>query len=171
MLTGMLIRYHTGFNYNWTGISASVILIGVIALPWFLFPIHSRYPMDFKALYTADSTNTPPVIDLTTDRHIIAFLSPSCIHCRKAALKMHEMKLNNPSLPFYLIIGGTKSDLADFWKASNAQDIPHSRLAQDPFIKYTGGIFPTILWVNNGTIEANTGYPELNQKVIEKWMK
>ena len=37
-------------------------------------------------------------------------------------------------------------------------------------MKYTGGIFPTILWVNNGRVEASTGYPELNIQVIKHWM-
>jgi methylamine utilization protein MauE len=169
-IIGVIIRYHHGFDFKWSRMSAPVSLACIIAIPFFVFPIQNRYRMDFKPLYTADSTNVPP-LDLSRGKHIIAFLSPSCIHCRKAALKIHEMKLRNPSLPIYMVIGGTKSDLTDFWKASNAQDVPHSRLPQEPFMKYTGGIFPTILWVNNGMVEANTGYPELDQKVIEKWMK
>jgi len=168
-ITGLLIRYHKGFEFRWAGIATPTLLICTIALPYILFPLHSRYKMDFKPLYTADTTNVP-VIDLSKGKHIIAFLSPSCIHCRRAGLKMHKMKENNPSLPFYLVIGGVKSDLADFWKESNAQNIPYSRLPQEPFMKYTHGVFPTILWVNNGWVEASTNYTDLNQKVIEKWM-
>ncbi len=170
IITGLLIRYHKGFTWKWSGITAPVLLICTIALPYILFPLHSRYKMDFKALYTADA-NYIPTVDLTQGKHIIAFLSPSCIHCRRAALKMHQMKENNPSLPLYMVIGGTTSDLTDFWKASNAQNIPWSRLPQDPFMKSTKGVFPTILWVNNGWVEASTSYTDLNQKVIEKWMK
>ena len=80
------------------------------------------------------------------------------------------MKLRNPNIPFYMVIGGTTSDLKDFWKASQAQDLPYSRLAIDPFMKYTHGVFPTILWVNNGKVEADTGYPELTEQVINKWI-
>jgi hypothetical protein len=167
---GLLLRYHNGFSAKWASVSGIVVLLALIALPYILFPLHSRYKMDFNPLYTSDVNNIP-AIDLSKGKHIIAFLSPSCIHCRRAALKMHQMKKENPAIPFYMVIGGTTSDLTDFWKASNAQDIPHSRLAEKPFIKYTGGIFPTILWVNNGIVEANTNYTDLNEKVIEKWMK
>ena len=84
---------------------------------------------------------------------------------------MHEMSIKNPAIPFFLVIGDTTADLTEFWKASNAQDVPHSRIGEEPFDKYTGGEYPQIIWVNNGMVEANTTYPELDQKVIEQWMK
>ena len=70
-----------------------------------------------------------------------------------------------------MIIGGTDTALHDFWKDSQAEDIPFSRLPDAPFVEYTGGEFPQIIWVNNGWVEANTTYPEMEQKVIEEWYK
>ena len=169
LIIGLLIRYHNGFTYNWVRIAAPTALICAIASAYIFFPIFSRYKIDLNALYTTDK-KFAPAADLTKGKYIIAFLSQSCSHCRKAALKMHELKQRNPNIPFYLIIGGTTSDLTDFWKASQAQDLPYTRLAQDPFMKYTHGLFPTILWVNNSMVEADTGYPELTLPVIEKWM-
>ncbi len=84
---------------------------------------------------------------------------------------MHKMEENNPAIPFYMIIGGTVGNIDGFWKDAQAQNIPWTRLAKEPFMKYTGGVFPQILWVNNGRVEATCSYPELDQKVIEKWMK
>ena len=169
VVIGLLIRYYNGLNYRWAWIVATTVLLCTIACTYIFFPIFNRYKIDLTTLYTADK-NFVPTIDLTKGKHIIAFLSPSCIHCRRAALKMHEMKLRNPNIPFFMVIGGTTSNLKDFWKASNAQDIPYIRLAEAPFLKYTHSIFPTILWVNNGKVEADTGYPELTEQVINKWI-
>ena len=167
---GLLTRYHKGFTYKWARITAPLILLCAFALSYILFPVFTRHKIDLTPLYTSNK-NFAPAIDLAQGKHIIAFLSPSCTHCRKAALKMHAMKEKNPAIPFFMIIGGTTSDLTDFWKASQAQNIPYTRLAQEPFLKYTHGIFPLIIWVNNSWVEAEVDYPDLNQAVIEKWMK
>jgi len=168
-IIGLLIKYHKGLNYKWVNVAAATLLVCTIASTYIFFPIFNRYTIDLTTLYT-DNKDFVPAIDLTKGKHIIAFLSPSCIHCRRAALKMHELKQHNPNIPFFMVIGGTNGDLKDFWKASNAQDMPYTRLAEAPFRKYTHNIFPTILWVNNGKVEADVSYPELNQQVIEKWM-
>ncbi len=167
MVLGILIRFHQGLHFRWINLSAATFLLCAIASIYIFFPVFKRYHVDFAAVY-ADK-EFAPAVDLSKGKYIVAFLSPSCMHCRKAGLKIHNMHLHNPSLPFYLIIGGTKSDLADFWRDSKAEDVPHTRLAQEPFMKYTHGLFPTILWVNNGEAEADTGYPELSEVVIEKW--
>ena len=167
LVLGLLIRFHHGFEYRWVNLSAATFLVCSIASIYLFFPVFNRYKLDFTALY-ADTT-LAPATDLSKGKHILAFLSPSCTHCRKAGLKIHNMLLHHPDMPIYIIIGGTKSDLGDFWKASNAEDVPHTRLDQAPFMKYTHGLFPTILWVNNGEVEADTGYPELSETVIEKW--
>ena len=169
VVLGLLIRYHNGFNFPWASLSAATFIVASIVCTYIFFPVFNRYKLDFAKIY--EDKSLAPAVDLSKGKYVLAFLSPSCTHCRKAGLKMHNMKLHNPALPFYLIIGGTTSDLTDFWKTSHAEDLPHSRLAQDPFLVYTHGLFPTILWVNNGMVEADTGYPELDEKVIVKWMK
>jgi hypothetical protein len=81
------------------------------------------------------------------------------------------MKLRNPNLPIFMVIGGTKGDLTDFWNKTHAQNIPYVRLDGETFMQYTGGIFPLIVWVNNSWVEAKANYNTLNQDEIEKWLK
>ena len=169
-IAGMLIRYHHGFTYRWAGIAGPALFISILILPYIIFPLFKRYKLDFQPIYTLDKS-LAPAIDLSKGKHIIAFLSPSCIHCRKAAFKMHQMEENNPAIPFYMIIVSTMGNINGFWEASQAQNVPYTRLAEKPFMKYTGGVFPQIFWVNNGWVEESTSYPDLDQKVIEKWMK
>jgi hypothetical protein len=165
----LLIRYHQGFTYQWARIVPPIHLLCVFTLAYLVFPVFTHYKLNFKAMYA--DPQSAPTVDLAKGKHIIAFLSRACMHCRKAALKMHQMKVNNPSLPFFFIIGGTTSDLTDFWNYTHAQDIPNIRMEEKTFLDYTGGEFPQIIWINNGVVEANTTYPELDQKVIEEWVK
>jgi len=169
-IIGSLIRYHNGFNYRWAKITAPLLLVATITTSYIVFPVYEIYKIDLTPIYTSDK-NLAPSIDLTKGKHIIAFLNPSCMHCRKAAFIMHKMEENNPSIPFFMVIGGTESDLAGFWKDSQAQNIPYTRLNRDSFLKLTGGVFPQIYWVNNSRVEENTSYPDLSQKLIEEWMK
>ncbi len=154
--------------FKWSNTVSAIHLLCALTLPYILFPVFTHYQLSFKAMY-ADPALAPQQ-DLSKGKHIIAFVSPSCMHCRKAAFKMHTMKENNPGIPFYMIIGGTDTFLHGFWTDSRAQNLPWSRMADSSFMKYTGGEFPQIIWVNNGTVEANTTYPELDQKVIEDWI-
>ena len=165
----VLIKYHNGFTYLWARVTGPLLLVTAFALSYILFPVFTRYKIDLAAIY--NDKQFAPATDLGKGKHVVAFLSPSCGYCRKAALKMHDMKARDTTLPFFLIIGGTTSSLKDFWAASHAEDLPHTRLAQGPFLKYTHNIFPVILWINNGWVEADVNYPDLNQAVIEKWMK
>lgn len=166
---GLLIRYHNGFNLPFANLVPVVHLACTFALTYLVFPIFTHYKINFHDIY-ADK-QFAPTVDLSKGKHILAFVSRSCMHCRRASAIMERMKVNDPAIPFYLIIGGTSGDLSDFWKDTHAENIPHTQLADDPFDKYTGGEYPQILWISDGWVEANTTYPELDQTVIERWMK
>lgn len=166
---GVLIKFHKGLRTPWPNAIPIIHMVCAFSLSYLLIPIFTHYKLDYTAIY-ADKAYAPKE-DLTKGKHIIAFVSPGCSHCRNASSIMHRMKENNPSIPFYLIVGDTTSDLADFWAETKAENIPHTRLDENAFDKYTGGEYPQIIWVNNSWAEANTTYPELDQKIIEQWMK
>jgi hypothetical protein len=85
---------------------------------------------------------------------------------------MHKLNEQDTTIPFYMIIAaGEKTDLTDFWAATRSENIPHTRLNKDEFLRYTKGVFPQIFWLNNSWVEDNTGYPELDLKLIQKWFK
>ena len=164
----LLIRYHNGFSYRWTTVTAPVLLLSTIIVIFLVFPVFKPYKIDLTVVYSGKDV---PATDLGKGKHIIAFLSPSCIHCRRAGNKMYRDLKSDTTLPFFMVIGGTTSDLTDFWKASHAENIPHIRMDVGPFMKYTHGVFPYIIWVNNGIVEEETGYVDLSTPAIEKWMQ
>ncbi len=188
----LLQRYHHGIHFpRYNTITATLLAVG-IALPFVLFPVTVSHPdwlkkggykIDLAPLYhpvrdtvatdTLKTVSYPavPSMDLTKGKHIIAFLSPTCEHCRIAARKMSLMRAENKELPFFMIIGGVASDLTEFWKVTKAQNIPYMRLHRDPFLQYTQGMFPLILWVDNGTVVAKSTYNTLSQQAVEQWLK
>ncbi len=169
LVLGILIRSHKGFSFDSANIIPIVNVLCLIIATYIAFPVFTPYKFKYEKLY-ADTLYTP-VVDLTHDKHIVAFVSRSCSHCRKAALRMHDIKQNNPAIPFYMVIAGTDTAFYTFWEDTHAQNIPWSLLPEKPFMDYTGGEFPQIIWLNNGKVEANITYPELDQKTIEEWMK
>ncbi len=174
----ILLLFNNGLDKKWANIVSFPLLIILITLPFFLYEIPDQQPtwlqkdkfkLDLSSLYTPGKKDIPK-IDLYKGKYIIAFFSPTCPHCQMAAYKMHLMKQNNPSLPFFMVIGGSM-DLSDFWAKSKAQNIPYTRLDKNKFLKLIGFSFPVIDWVNNDWVEAQTPYISLNQKEIEKWLK
>ena len=169
----ILLLFHKGIIWKWSGYTNALTLLSTVVLPFILFalPVNTPAKLDLTPVYANGQANIPSV-DLRVGKHVIGFFSPSCSHCRKAAQKMHEMKAKYPELPLFMIIGGTTSDLTDFWKASGAQDIPYVRMEKELFMRYTGGVFPLILWINNGKVEARlNSYKDMSGPGIEEWRK
>jgi len=174
----ILKRFHHGWRVWWNNLAAFLFLIASIITPYITFPIPSQQPawlqkshfkLDLSALY-APGKQDAPSFDLTKGKYIIAFLSPTCPHCQMAAYKMHLMKERDPSLRFFMVLGGTH-DLTEFWQITKATDIPYCRLDEKNFFRIAGFAWPVIDWVNNGWVEAQSTYVDLNQNGIESWLK
>ncbi|MES2704585.1 MAG: MauE/DoxX family redox-associated membrane protein [Bacteroidota bacterium] len=188
LVLAVLIRLHEGLKLKKASIIATCMVIAALTLPFILSPLaaakptwlrNDRYKIGLQDIYHDMNLGVPPADftdtiaarpDLAKGKHILAFLSSTCQHCRIAAYKMHIMKEKNPALPFLLIIGGTKSDLTDFWKGTKAQNVPFTRLNSESFMQHTGGRFPLIIWINDGWVEAKADYNTLNQGAIENWL-
>lgn len=183
----MLMAAHRGMAFKNDTLFTSLLFITGITLPFILYPMmlgepdwlkKGVYKLNAAPLYhpikdTTVSEPYPdrPTVDIMHGKHIVAFLSPSCEHCRIAARKISLMRRNDTTLPFLMVIGGVSSDLTDFWKHTKAQNVPWMRLQKDPFMDYTGGRFPTIIWVNEGMVVAQSSYNTLTEGEVEKWLK
>ncbi len=174
-----VLQWGDGLQFKWARLSVFTVVLVFISLPFILYGFpsgkpswlkNSGYFLDLKPLYTKEKQEDIPIVDLSKGKHIIAFLSPFCPHCRMAAYKMHLIHQENPAIPFFLVIGGSR-DLTDFWKATSAQDIGCARLDATHFFQIVGGEVPFIVWVNNGRVEAKADYTDLDKNVIEDWLK
>ncbi len=173
----LLLKLHSGITAVWAKYTALAVVIVITILPLFIYPVTSKpsflnkdkYELDLSAIYQ-DEENAPPAVDVRQGKHIIAFMSLTCPHCRVAAHKMQLMKRNNPDISMLLVLNGDSTDLKPFWEKTKARDIPHTMLYGKDFVSLSGLNLPAIYWINDSWVEAKTNYIDLNQAAIEDWL-
>jgi hypothetical protein len=173
----LLLKLHSGITAIWAKYTALAVVVVVTILPLFIYPVTSKpsflnkdkYELDLSAIYQ-DEENAPPAVDVRKGKHIIAFMSLTCPHCKIAAHKMQLMKRSNPNISMLLVLNGDSTDLKSFWEKTKARDIPHTMLYGKDFVSLSGLNLPAIYWINDSWVEAKTNYIDLNQAAIEDWL-
>lgn len=110
-------------------------------------------------------------VDFRKGKHVVAFLSLTCPHCRIAAKKMKLMKDLNPSLPFYFILNGDKPELSEFMNDTKCHDIPYSFVLGQTFVKLAGVVLPRIYLIRDGILIMKKNHVTLQQNEIEDFLK
>jgi len=130
------------------------------------------YPLQLELLYEPeDSTMVEkPLVDLRKGKHVVAFMSLQCGHCRIAAKKMRVMYASNPALPFYLILNGEASMKTIFFKDTRAESMPHSMCLGKTFVTLGTTRVPRIYLLEDGMVRRKVDMYELNQQEIEAWI-
>ncbi len=131
-----------------------------------------NYPLELNLLYQPeDSAKVQiPKTELRTGKHVIAFLSLTCPHCRIAAKKFHLIKKSNPNLSVYFVLNGDEKLLPEFFDDTKTADIPSSLCLGKAFVNLAGAHLPQIYYVDNGVVVRKVDYFELNQYQIEDWV-
>lgn len=151
--------------------------VAAIALPFIIAPIFLsgkgevvHQPINLTPIYQYGQPR--PTIDLARGKHIVAYMSLTCPHCRKTAYLMHILHDQHPELPFYMVLNGRdKWDKAFFGETKSAS-VPYSIIRDVPaFSSMAGEYVPAIYWINNGVIERKTYYTQLDPALIAEWMK
>jgi glutaredoxin len=173
-------HFHRGITARWANITSLVVFVSITVLPFILFALpdqqptwlqKDRFELRMEPLYDQQLSKPVPSIDLKKGKHVIAFFSLKCPHCKMAARKMQIMKEKNPALPFFFVVAGKDKYLPEFWKETHAESVPHTKLDGDSFTNMVGYAWPVIYFVNDGWVEANSNYIALSQEEIEKWLK
>lgn len=133
-----------------------------------------NYPLELNLLYSPEDTSKVdiPKIDLRKGKHVLAFLSLSCPHCRIAAKKFRLIKKNNPELSIYFVLNGDKGKkLEEFLEDTKADNIPNSFCLGKSFVQLASAHLPRIYYIDNGIVVKKVDYFELNQYYVENWVK
>lgn len=178
----VLHRFFKGIDYGRAGRWLPVLhLVTAMVSPHIIYHVdldysqaylakkEDQFKLELDSLYKSATLNTPPRT-LSQGKHIIAFMSLTCPHCRKAGLKMHLMKTRNPALPIYFVLNGDKKNLDDFFAETRATNIPYCQLNGKNFVYLAGLEMPAIYLVNNSTVEHWVDYLDLDQEQVEKWL-
>lgn len=176
LILSKLYPYRLFKNTQWIAPIAGLI---AFALPFIVMPLEGQrkpqavnMPVNLSPLYeSANPKNTPPEIDVRVGKHIVAFLSLSCKHCRKAAFQLQVMYKQNSELPIFLVLNGDPDGLDDFMKETRASIVPHHLFfGPGEFLSMSGPSVPAILWINNGVAEYKSSYYELDPAEVQRWL-
>lgn len=161
----------------------SFCLVCALTVPFILNPVDYaytsnnldekvNYPLELNLLFQPeDSIKVEiPKINLRKGKHVVAFVSLTCPHCRIAAKKFRLIKKNNPSLPIYFILNGDRKDYLPFIEDTKADNIPGSYCLGKSFVQLAGTNLPRIYYLDNGMVVKKVDYYELNQYNIEHWV-
>jgi len=163
------------FIYNvkpYRGQEYLVLLVAMagLAVPFVAQPLSARTePIDLNPLYTA-AGEEHPIAELRSGKHIVAFMSLTCPHCRKAAKELTAIYKKRPQLPLFMVLNGLPGDEQDFFNDTKSENIPHVRFTGvDDFVKMAGKYVPAIYWVNNGIRERKVSYMALSGAEMQRW--
>ncbi len=135
----------------------------------YLVKKEDTFKLELDSLYKYNKIHQAPH-SLSNGKHIIAFMSLTCPHCRIAAKKLKLIKEKNPDISLYLVLNGDYKNIQPFFDDTKARNIDYCILNGPSFI-YLGGVnMPSIYLVNNSVVESNVDYMHLDQSEIEKWM-
>jgi len=179
----VLYKYYEGFDFGkigkWLFWS---LFIFAFALPHILNYVdfsyseayltkkEDQFKLELDSLYKDAKIHTPPKT-LSNGKHILAFMSMTCPHCRVAAKKLRIIKEKNPAIPIYIILNGDYAKIKPFFEDTKATNIDYCVLNGRNFIYLAGVEMPTIYMVNNSVVENWIDYLVLDQYEIEKWLE
>lgn len=177
-----ILKYYEGINYQklnkWL---FGTLTIFALALPHILNYVDLNYTeaylskkedafkLELDSVYKYAKIHTPPA-SLSKGKHIIAFMSMSCPHCRIAAKKLRLIKEKNPAISIYLVLNGEYTKIQPFFEDTKARNIDYCILNGKPFIYLAGVEMPAIYMVNNSVVENWINYMQLDQSEIENWL-
>lgn len=158
-----------------------LLLLISLCIGFFLYPINIQYsssidtarvnykvPLDL--MYSATQKERPN-IELRKGKHIVAFLSLTCSHCRVAAQKLAIIHKRNPALPIYFALNGNKKKLPTFFDETHSKAIPHNLfLGPENWIKVAGVSLPIVMYLENSIVVKKCILPEIDQEDMEVWM-
>jgi uncharacterized membrane protein YphA (DoxX/SURF4 family) len=177
-----LYKYYNGLNYGkFSKWLFGTLFISAFALPHILNYIdldyssayltkkEDHFKLELDSLYKDAKKNIPPTT-LSKGKHIIAFMSMSCPHCRIAAKKLRIMHEKNQTISMYLVLNGEDNKIKPFFEDTKATNIDYCILNGKNFIYLAGLDMPAIYMVNNSVVENWVDYMQLDQTKIEEWM-
>ena len=85
-------------------------------------PVRMTQALDLDLLYKND---TIPNIDLRKGKHIIAFMSLTCPHCRKAGILMGMIHQEHPEIPLYMVLNGSNIWRKPYFDETHAEKVPY----------------------------------------------
>lgn len=169
LLTFILSKTYTPTKYPYSLLVATVGTIATFIFPFYYVPFSQKpQPIDLNALYINAEFKAP--VDIRVGKHLVAFMSLGCPHCRNAARIFKDMYAKDSTLPILMVLNGSISDTSEFFQDTKSFQVPHVILNnKDAFIKMAGPYVPQIYWINNSVRERKLNYAQLSTGLLKNW--
>lgn len=175
---------YEGWKIKYNSLLLSSVGVTLSLLPFVINPIDYNYtsnnldekvnyPLALDLLFKPEDTSKVviPKVDIRKGKHVVAFLSLKCPHCKIAAKKFRLIKKNNPQISIYFILNGQKSGYSNFIEETKSDNIPYSFCLGKTFVQLASLRLPRIYYLDNSIVYKKVDYLELNQYEIESWYK
>lgn len=163
--------------YKHQDIVVTVVSISSIGLPFILnminvgsAPIANKRAVDVNLLY---KYSPAPPVDVRKGKHIVAFMSYTCPHCKKAAYLLQIIHREHPEYPILMVLDGAPEQKKQFFDETHAEHVPYIEYHHtDEFMEMAGPGVPAIYWINNGVAELKSEYAyyQLDPKYMGMWL-
>jgi uncharacterized membrane protein YphA (DoxX/SURF4 family)/glutaredoxin len=150
---------------------ATLFMLGAIGTTFFVSPLNTgKETVNLAPIYSQKPAPPAGIADVRKGKHVVAFMSLGCPHCREAAKIFHVFLQQNPKLPVVLVLNGLEEDAGDFFHETKARNVPHLFVPDvDSFVKMSGQYVPSIYYLNGGIIERRVSYRTMTRTSIEAW--
>ena len=111
-ITVALIYLYPVKPYKHSEWIAAIVGMAALVAPFIFFPLSgdtkpevAYEPINLAPLYQSKNPeNKPAPIELRAGKHIVAFMSLTCPHCKKAAFLLQVLHRQHPELPIFFCI-------------------------------------------------------------------
>jgi hypothetical protein len=174
----LLFDKSTGFNFTrlLPGYFQGLLLAGAVSTVLIVQPLYTSFDeedtnisLNWDLIYK-HPTNPAPDVELRTGKHIIAFLSSSCMYCKRAAYKLSLLHEKYPSISVWFFINGTEEDIQAFLEKTKSGKVPHSKFnGPKDFQSLAGNVLPAIYFIDNGNVIHKRHFDEIRESDFSVW--
>lgn len=152
---------------------AWVVPILFLCYPFIFVPgeldVASMYPQE------QNDTLTAPPVNLMEGKHVVAFMSLTCGHCKKAASNFARIYAEDSTLPILLVFPGNPDDQSErlqaFMEETGADMLPRHFIPMSVFRDLAGKGVPSIYLLNGTEIEDKIDdYNNMTTKRFQTWL-
>jgi len=153
------------------------LLLITCAAPFILNPVQigsqhhhltNEEPYKINVSSLPQPTDSDKLVDLTSGEKILAFFLVECPHCKYAAHKLSIAHKQYDIPEVFFVFKSDKLAVEEFLKDSKS-DFPYIIFKDQQIFKMTSGIFPTVLYLNDGLVYHQWTGETLSNLEMEKF--
>lgn len=134
-----------------------IVLLAASATPYILNPVAVNSVQAKEIDEPLSLRELPPPqdslikLDFSTGKHIVAFFSPHCLHCKNAARKLSVIA-DKAKLPAIVaVMNGSAEEILSF-KEETRSSFPTIQYEGGGFFKLSGAALPAIVYLEDGIL-------------------